>query len=278
MQVRSFAALAVLGGLVVVATAGTGHYTVRPGDTLSAIAARTGVPLSDLVDANDLADPHHIRVGQELALGSDGSSGGPDADGSGGSPGEDDAVHEVQPGETLSEIAARYRTSARAIARASRLADPNHVIAGQRLVIPDAGSGVPAAGAASQTEVGALLEQQAVQHGWNPAFVKALAWQESGWNPHVVSYTGAVGVMQVLPSTGRFVSDELVGRDLQLTDPADNVEAGVAFLDYLWQLTDGDPEMTLAGYYQGLQSVREHGMAPDTKRYIDNVLSLRTRF
>lgn len=277
MQVRSYVAVAALGTFVAVATAGTGHYTVQPGDTLSAIAARTGVPLSDLVEANDLSDPHHIRAGQELALGPDGpgdSGGSPE----GGSPGEDDAVHEVQSGETLSEVAARYRTSARAIARASRLTDPNRVRVGQRLVIPNAGSGVPAAGAASRTEIATLLERHAEAYGWNPAFVKALAWQESGWNPHVVSYTGAVGVMQVLPSTGRFVSDELVGRSLELTEPGDNVEAGVAFLDYLWDLTEGDPEMTLAGYYQGLRSVREHGMAPDTERYVDNVLTLRERF
>lgn len=273
MQVRSFVAVTALGTVVAVATAGTGHYTVQPGDTLSAIAARTGVSLSDLVEENDLGDPDHIRAGEELSLGSDGSPGD-----SGGSPGEDDAVHEVQPGETLSRLAARYRTSARAIARASRLADPDRIRVGERLVIPDAGSGVPAAGAASRTEIATLLEQEAQAYGWNPAFVKALAWQESGWNPHVVSYTGAVGVMQVLPSTGRFISEELVGRGLELSDPADNVEAGVAFLDYLWKLTEGDPEMTLAGYYQGLRSVREHGMAPDTERYVDNVLSLRNRF
>lgn len=271
MQVPSYLTLVALGTFVALVTAGTGHYTVRPGDTLSAIAARTGVPIPDLVEANNLSDPHHVRVGQELALASGPSSGG-------GSPGQDDAVHEVQMGETLSELAARYRTSAQAIARASRLPDPNRVRVGQRLVIPNAGSGVPAAGAASRTEIGALLERHAVSYGWNPAFVKALAWQESGWNPHVVSYTGAVGVMQVLPSTGRFVSDKLVGRSLELTEPGDNVEAGVAFLDYLWDLTGGDPRMTLAGYYQGLQSVRDHGMAPDTKRYVNNVLTLRERF
>lgn len=267
MQVRWPAAMVALGAAFGLGLAGTGHYTVRPGDTLSDIAARTGVPVADLVEANDIADPDRIRVGQELALGS-----------AGGSPGEGDVVHEVRPGETLSHLAMRYRTSARAIARASRLADPNHVRVGERLVIPDAGSGVPSAGSASRAEIAALLERTAGEYGWSPRFVKALAWQESGWNAQVVSYTGAVGVMQVLPSTGRFISEELVGRDLDLSDPADNVEAGVAFLDYLWRLTDRDPEMTLAGYYQGLTSVRKHGMAPDTERYVDNVLSLRGRF
>jgi N-acetylmuramoyl-L-alanine amidase len=84
--------------------------------------------------------------------------------------------------------------------------------------------------------------------------------------------------MQVMPDTGRFVSHELVGRELDLEDPYDNVVAGIAFLQHLWELTDGDVEQTLAGYYQGLRSVRDHGMYDDTERYIANVLALRDRF
>jgi N-acetylmuramoyl-L-alanine amidase len=87
-----------------------------------------------------------------------------------------------------------------------------------------------------------------------------------------------VGIMQVMPGTGEFVSRELAGRDLDLEDPRDNVEAGVLFLQYLWELTDGDAEQTLAGYYQGLRSVAENGRYDDTERYIANVLALRDRF
>ena len=36
--------------------------------------------------------------------------------------------------------------------------------------------------------------------------------------------------------------------------------------------------MAAAGYYQGLSSVREHGMLPETQRYVDNVMALRSRF
>jgi N-acetylmuramoyl-L-alanine amidase len=112
----------------------------------------------------------------------------------------------------------------------------------------------------------------------SPAFVKAVAWQESGWNQQVVSSANAIGVMQVLPSTGRFVSSYLVGRTLDLNDPVDNVEAGVAFLRYLYRYTGGDVRMTLAGYYQGLRSVNQNGMYSDTVRYIDNVTALRARY
>lgn len=179
--------------------------------------------------------------------------------------------HRVGPGESLSTIARDLGTTTETLAEANDLADVDHVQLGQRLTIPG-----PAALAPS--EVGVLLGDVARERGWSPGFVRALAWQESGWQQDVVSSAGAVGIMQVMPETGEFVSRELVGRDLDLTDPHDNVVAGVAFLQHLWELTDGDPEATLAGYYQGLGSVRERGMYDDTVRYVDNVLALRDRF
>lgn len=180
------------------------------------------------------------------------------------------ANYQVQPGDTLSGIAATRGTSVQTLAAHNDLQDPDHIRAGQQLTIPEAQAPSP--------EVGALLEQVSRQHGWSPAFVKALAWQESGWDNDRISSADAIGIMQVLPGTGEFVSRELVGRPLDLHDPRDNVEAGVVFLQHLWELTGGDVEMTLAGYYQGLRSMRENGMYPSTERYIANVLALRERF
>lgn len=188
------------------------------------------------------------------------------------------AHYTVQPGDTLSGIAARHATTVAELARANDLADPDHVRAGQRLAVPGEAHAAGAPRAASRAEVEVLLERTAREHGWSSAFVKALAWQESGWNNTVVSSAGAVGVMQVLPSTGEFVSRNLAGRTLDLGEPADNVLAGVLFLDYLYDLTGGDAELTLAGYYQGLRSVRQHGAFADTERYVANVLALRDRF
>lgn len=252
------------------AVAGGASYTVRPGDTLIAIAGRLGTTVRALVDANDLTDPDRIFAGRTLRLPTSASGG----------EGSAQAAHVVRPGETLSGIAARYRVSATALAEANGIDDPDHVIAGRRLRIPVTGAAasapVPPASLA-RADVEALLERTARRYEWNPAFVKALAWQESGWNPATQSHAGAIGVMQVLPDTGRFVSG-LVGRPLDLADPADNIEAGVAFLDYLHDLVDGDAEQILAGYYQGLASVRRNGLYADTRRYIANVLALRERF
>jgi soluble lytic murein transglycosylase-like protein len=181
------------------------------------------------------------------------------------------APYVVAAGDTLSGIAWSHGTTVGALADENGLSDPDHIQAGQRLTLPGDAAATPA-------EVAGIITRVARRYGWSPAFVKALAWQESGWNQQVVSSAGAVGVMQVMPGTGRFVSRSLVGRELDLADPEDNVLAGVAFLQYLWELTDGDVESTLAGYYQGLRSERENGRYPDTDRYIANVLALRDRF
>jgi N-acetylmuramoyl-L-alanine amidase len=193
------------------------------------------------------------------------------------------AAYTVQPGDTLSEIAREQGTTVEALVAENGLEDPDHVAAGSTLDLPASGSTDGDAPAGDPDDVAghdveALLEEAARAHGFSPRFVKALAWQESGWNQHVVSSAGAVGIMQVLPTTGEHVADHILGRDLDLDDPRDNVAAGVAYLDHLWQRTGGDVERTLAGYYQGMASVEEHGYFDDTERYIDNVLALRDRF
>jgi soluble lytic murein transglycosylase-like protein len=253
--------------LVALVLAASASYTVKPGDTLSRIAQRFGVAVGELQRANGITDPHRVVAGRRLEI--PGSAGAA-------------ARHRVAAGETLSGIAARYGVSTGALAAANGIQRLDLVREGRTLSIPARGSGsgggrAPAR-AAGRADVGALIDQTARRYGVDPALAKAVAWQESGWNQGVVSSAGAVGVMQVLPSTGRFVSDSLVGRRLDLSNTADNVEAGVAFLDYLQRKTGGDTRATLGGYYQGLRSVRLRGVYPDTVRYADNVLVLRRRF
>ena len=92
----------------------------------------------------------------------------------------------------------------------------------------------------------------------------------------MVSAADAIGAMQVVPSTGNFVSRYIVGRHLDLLDAHDNAIAGVALLRNLLRAAPVD--QAVAGYYQGLGSVRSRGMYADTKTYVANVLALRDRF
>lgn len=269
-------------------TAATGStYRVARGDALSRIARDHGVTTADLARANGITDPDRIRAGQVLTIPGGGAAPAPAPASADARPAARTMSYTVVAGDTLSRIASRHGVTLRAVVDANAIRDPNRIRVGQVLTLPlgaaaPAPSPAPAAPSepASITREGArdLIRTVAAEYGWDPAWILALAWQESGWQQSVVSSSGAVGIMQVMPGTGEFVSRALVGRTLDLDDPRDNVTAGVAFLDYLFDLTGGDIEASLAGYYQGLASVRRNGLYPDTARYIANVVALKGRF
>jgi N-acetylmuramoyl-L-alanine amidase len=257
-------------------TAAVASHTVARGDTLERIARRYGISQRMLADANRLTNRNLVVIGQKLSIPAAATAPAGAHPTTGAT-----ASHTVQPGDNLARIAARHGVAVRVIAEANGLRNPNIVQTGRTLQIPGSRAGQPGvvpAASLDRASARFLLEQTANRYGWSPAFVKAVAWQESGWNQRVVSRANAIGIMQVLPSTGEFVSRYLVRRPLDITQPQDNVEAGVAFLDYLHKLTGGDTEMILAGYYQGLASVQRNGRLPATDRYIANVLALRERF
>jgi hypothetical protein len=124
--------------------------------------------------------------------------------------------------------------------------------------------------------VRALLEHWARIYGVDPSLVRALAWMESGYQPGLVSSSGAQGVLQVLPSTRRYVETVLLGRRVPHSVSGD-IQVGVVYLRQVLREFHGNETRALAGWYQGPASVRRHGLHRGTRGFVANVLALRRR-
>ena len=255
--------LLLLAGLVESADAHP-RYTVRWGDTLTGIAARHGTTVPALARLNGL-DPSNILLsGARLRL--------PAAGGGGG------RSHLVRRGETLSGLAASYGTSVAALVEANGLASANLIFAGTHLRIPgsSAGQSLPGAGPATSWEVASTIDYWARYYGVDPRLVRALAWMESGYQTRIVSPAGAWGVMQITQSAWAFVEVVLLGVRVPRT-AAGNVRVGVAYLHHLLGELGGNERLAVGAYYQGLRGVRTHGLLPETRRYVADVLALKGR-
>lgn len=261
----------LLAAVLALGLGASAAYTVKPGDTLSGIAARLGVSAGELARANGIVDPNRVFAGRSLSLPSGQAA---------STPGR---AHVVASGENLTTIARRYGVSVSALARANRL-DPRRVLRlGARLVVP-----VPAAPSGYPTRLLASPSRLALvphfQH-WAKAnaipadLLMATTWLESGWQNGAVSRVGAVGIGQLMPGTVRFIRSELIGVDsLDPRVPEHNIRMSARYLRFLLHRAGGDVRLALAGYYQGPGSVSAIGAQPGTVRYVDGVLSLRRLF
>lgn len=106
------------------------------------------------------------------------------------------------------------------------------------------------------------------------ALVEATCWWESGWQQNVVSVTGAVGVCQIEPAAAQTVRGLLDDNSLDPRSSSDNIEISAAYLRWLLDETGGRQDLTLAGYYQGLTSVRQHGILPVARPYVVGITAL----
>ena len=279
---------------------------VRPGDTLWDLALANGTTPAAIVAKNRLSGGGGvIHPGQRLLVpGAKTSAGGKTSS----QPARaakrpaSGRVHVVRAGETMTGIAARYGVTLTKLLAANRKANPGMIHPGQRISVPGAPAprtpkstarpaptsentfagytysdatvraarknreALAAAQVPSRTELAAMIRRTALRHGVDPTLALAIGWQESGWNQRAVSVANAIGTMQVIPSSGDWAS-QLAGRRLDLLDAQDNVTAGVVILRALRSSADSVEE-AVAGYYQGLRSVRTKGMFPDTKKYV----------
>jgi peptidoglycan hydrolase-like protein with peptidoglycan-binding domain len=128
----------------------------------------------------------------------------------------------------------------------------------------------------TRATVRTLLDRWAAYYGVDQHLVRGLAWQESGYQPGVVSKQGALGVMQVMPKAWSFVELFVVGHPVAPTVDG-NIRIGVAYLHYLLRSFGGDTASAVAAYLQGPRSVRARGITAETWIYVNNVLALARR-
>lgn len=291
----------------VVAAAPRTHTVVR-GDTVWDLARTYGTTPAAMVAANGLAPSALIRLGDVLTIptGAGTPAMAPSASPTAPVPAAG-TRHTVVAGDTVSAIALRHGTTTSAIVQANGLSSAAMIRIGQVLTVP-AAPGTPAQatqlvgstfagrtypdatvasanqnkatllamGVPGKAEMQALVVSTARSMGVDPALAQAVAYQESGFNQTAVSPANAIGTMQVIPSSGEWAGD-LVGRDLNLLDPEDNVVAGVAILRRL-VATSPDLPTAIASYYQGQSAVRKYGMYSDTRLYVANIQRLMSRF
>lgn len=120
-------------------------------------------------------------------------------------------------------------------------------------------------------ELHTIVSEKASKYNLDPSLVHAVIKAESNGNPYAVSRKGAMGLMQLMPSTARDLS---VNNPF---DPEDNIDGGVRYLRYLIDKFNGDLNLALAAYNAGPKTVertRDVPRIPETKQYVKKVLSI----
>ena len=124
---------------------------------------------------------------------------------------------------------------------------------------------------ASQEEIDASIVMAAARHNVDPNLVRAVVKVESNFNSNAVSRKGAMGLMQLMPSTARQLNVR------NPFDPDQNVDAGVRHLKQLLENYGGDVNLTLAAYNAGSGAVARSAGIPryaETQNYVRRITNL----
>ena len=126
-------------------------------------------------------------------------------------------------------------------------------------------SSVAADAARPATAMTSTVEQIAAEQSLPPELIHSVIQVESNYNPFAISPKGALGIMQLIPSTARRfgVSD--------VFNPVENIQGGARYLKYLLDLYHGNYPLTLAAYNAGEEAVARYGGVPpfpETQNYV----------
>lgn len=169
-------------------------------------------------------------------------------------------------------VAPRVTPSAKNNAGSSNATKPNQSASGLNEGSPaTVGSQTTAGGTShglSSARLEELVQAAAARHGVDANLVRAVIETESGGNPSAVSRKGAVGLMQLMPTTAL----ELGVRNMY--NASENLEAGVRYLHTLLNRYGGDLDKALAAYNAGAGAVDRAGGVPryrETREYVKKV-------
>jgi N-acetylmuramoyl-L-alanine amidase len=263
MPIRRTALAASLAFAIVVMALPAGAaaevpHVVQPGESLTSVARTDGLSVSALAAANDISPNAELIIGQILQI-----------------PPLTPYTAAPVSTTTANTTTTTTTTAASTATTVSRTTTTTTTAAPKAAVSSNKSGPVPTPQYVSAGEIAEIADADGVP----PGLAEGVAWQESGWNNDVVSGIGAVGVMQIVPSTWSWIDQYLTPSDpLETASAAENVRGGVLLLRDLLALTDNNYTLAVASYYQGLASVREHGLYPDTKQYVADVLALAGRF
>jgi soluble lytic murein transglycosylase-like protein len=125
---------------------------------------------------------------------------------------------------------------------------------------------------AREVPFGQVIYHEAKKNDLPPELVAAVAHTESKFVPTARSNRGAIGLMQLVPKTGRWLGAR------NLADPVQNIQAGAKYLKYLSDRFGGDNQKAIAAYNAGEGNVRRFGGVPpfkETRNYVKRVASFQ---
>ncbi len=201
--------------------------------------------------------------------------------------------HRVMSGDTLGDLAFSSHSNVQRLAHINHIRNVDLIFVGQNLCIDStvhrtkgSTNGMLSNGSvrwyaydaldwSNKAEVAKQLRQAAVRYGLSANLLLAIAWQESDWNQHVISYDGGIGVMQIMPYTAYGLNQQ-TRMSYNPYKLSDNIKLGAIYLRSLMNGFHGNLDEVISGYNEGGWSVVHRGIF--NWKYVHSVRALMQKF